>query len=115
MGLVGDAEAEGASQEGRAASGGKEEDNIVAQSYHGTVFTAKIWQAIRQATDGDGGGVSPPRQPMHENWATGCGGPTGEAPGHACPPVENPTCTAFEKYEEVPETVPLDFTEDGVT
>ena len=31
------------------------------------------------------------------------------------PPVENPTCAAFEVYEDVPETVPLDFTEDDVT
>ena len=31
------------------------------------------------------------------------------------PPVENPICAAFEEYEEVPETVPLDFTEFDVT
>ena len=31
------------------------------------------------------------------------------------PLVENPTCAAFEEYEEVPKTVPLDFTEDDVT
>ena len=31
------------------------------------------------------------------------------------PPVENPVCTAFGKYGEVPEMVPLDFTEDDVT
>ena len=30
------------------------------------------------------------------------------------PPVENPVCAACEKYGEVPETVPLNFTEDGV-
>ena len=30
------------------------------------------------------------------------------------PPVENPACTAFEKDEDVPETVPLDFMEDDV-
>ena len=30
-------------------------------------------------------------------------------------PVENPTCASFEEYEKVPETVPLDFTEDDVT
>ena len=30
------------------------------------------------------------------------------------PPAENPTCSAFEEYGEVPETVPLDFTEDYV-
>ena len=31
------------------------------------------------------------------------------------PPEENPTCAAFEKYGELPKTVPLDFTEDDVT
>ena len=31
------------------------------------------------------------------------------------PPVENPTCAAFEEYEDIPKTVPLDFTEDDVT
>ena len=31
------------------------------------------------------------------------------------PPMENPTCTAFEVYEDVPKTAPLDFTEDDVT
>ena len=31
------------------------------------------------------------------------------------PPVENPTCAAFEEYEDVPKTVPLDFMEYDVT
>ena len=31
------------------------------------------------------------------------------------PPVENPACADFENFGEVPETVPLDFTEDEVT
>ena len=31
------------------------------------------------------------------------------------PFVENPASASFKKYEEVPETVPLDFTEDDVT
>ena len=30
-------------------------------------------------------------------------------------PMENPTCATFEEYEEVPETVPFDFSEDNVT
>ena len=29
-------------------------------------------------------------------------------------PVENPTCANFEDYEDVPEAVPLNFTEDNV-
>ena len=31
------------------------------------------------------------------------------------PPVENSTCTAFKEYEDVPETIPLNFTEGDVT
>ena len=31
------------------------------------------------------------------------------------PPVENSVCEDFEEYREVPETVPLNFTEDDVT
>ena len=30
------------------------------------------------------------------------------------PPAENPTCAAFKEYEDVPETVPLNFVEDDV-
>ena len=29
--------------------------------------------------------------------------------------MENPTCADFKEYEEVPETVPLDFMKDDVT
>ena len=35
-------------------------------------------------------------------------------PDMRVPPVENPTCAAFEEYEDIPETVPFDFTEDDV-
>ena len=52
---------------------------------------------------------------MHKNRVNGCRGPPVEAPGHVCLPGGNPACAAFEEYEEVPETVPLDFTEDDVT
>ena len=56
-----------------------------------------------------------PGQPIHKNRTTGCRGPPGESPRHACPPLEKPTCAGFKEYEEVPETVPLNFTEDHVT
>ena len=49
-GLVGDAEAEGAAREGRAASGGKEEDKAVDWSYHDRVLSGNIQQAVRRAT-----------------------------------------------------------------
>ena len=59
--------------------------------------------------------MSPPRQPMHQT-----GRPVPEVlrekhPDMRVPPVKKPTCAAFEEYEDVPETVPLNFTEDDVT
>ena len=55
-GLVGDSEAEGASQEGRSAFSGEEEDNAVARGFHETVLSRKLRQAVRRVTDREGGG-----------------------------------------------------------
>ena len=84
-GLVGDAEAEGTARKGRGAFSGEEEDDAVARSFHETVLSWKVRKAVRQATD-RGVCVSPPGGQMHENRATGCRSPPGEAPGHGCPP-----------------------------
>ena len=115
VGLVGGAEVEGAAREGRGASGGKEEDESVARVYHDTVLSGKLQQAVRQATDREGGGCLLPddqctktRQPVAEVHRE-------NHPDIRVPSVENPTCAAFEEYGEVPETVPLDFMEDDVT
>ena len=54
-GLVGDAEAEGATREGRAAFGGKEEDDTMARGFHETVLLGKLRHAVRRATDWEGG------------------------------------------------------------
>ena len=59
-GLVGEAEAEGAAREGRAASDKKEEDDALARSFHKTKLSGKLRQTIRWATDREEGGVSPP-------------------------------------------------------
>ena len=37
-----------------------------------------------------------------------------KTPGMCVPSMENPTFAAFEEYEEVPETVPLEFLEEDV-
>ena len=35
-------------------------------------------------------------------------------PDTRVPPLESTKCVSFKEHEEVPETVPIDFTEDGV-
>ena len=55
-GLIGDSEVEGAVREGRAASGGEEEDEAVAQSYHNMVLSGILSQAVYSETVREGGG-----------------------------------------------------------
>ena len=47
-GLVGDAEAEDAAKVGRAAFIGEEEEDAVARSFHETVLSGKLQQAVCQ-------------------------------------------------------------------
>ena len=95
-GLVGDAEVEGAEREGRAASGGKEENKAVARSYYNMVLFGKLRQAVRRATDREGGGCLLP-----DGQCTKTGRPVAEVlqekhPEMRAPPGGNTTCAAFE-------------------
>ena len=79
------------------------------------VLSGKLRQAFRWSTNREGGGCLLP-----DDQCTKTGQPVAEVlrekhPNMCVPPVENPTCAAFEKYRGVPKTVPLDFTEDEVT
>ena len=58
-GLVRGSKSEGAAREGRADSGREEEKEEVARSYHDTVLSGKLRQAIRWATDRERGGYPP--------------------------------------------------------
>ena len=74
----------------------------------------KLRQAVCWATDREGGGCLLP-----DDQYTKTGQPVEDVlrdkhPDMRVPPAENPACATFEVYEEVPETVPLDFTEDDV-
>ena len=87
----------------------------MARRYHDTVLSGKRRQAVRQATDSEGGGCLLPY-----DQCTKTGLPVAEVlrekhPDMRVPPVENPTCAAFEEYKEIPKTVPLDFAEYEVT
>ena len=113
-GLVGDADAEGAAQEGRAAFSGKEEDNAVAWSFHETVFLGNLRQAAGQPT-GRGEGVS-----SRTTNALKPGDQFQRSSGRitqicGLPLWKTLACAAFEEYENMPKMVPLDFTEDDVT
>ena len=87
----------------------------MARSYHDRVLSGKLRQAVRQATDREGGGCLLP-----DDHCTKNGRPVAEVlyekhPDMRSTPVENPICAAFENYGEVPKTAPLDFTEDDIT
>ena len=114
MGLVGDAEAEGANREGRAASGNEEEGEAVSQSYHDTVLSGKLCQAVCWATDREGGRCFLPDDQCTKTGRTVAEVLLEKHLDMHVPPVENPVFSAFEKYGEFPETVPLEFTEDDV-
>ena len=114
-GLVGDEEVEGVAREGRADFSGEEEDGSVARSFHETLLSGKLRQAVHQATDREGGGCLMPGYKF-----TKTGRPVADVlrEKHSdmrVSPMENPACAAFEEYGEVPEMAPLDFTEDDVT
>ena len=60
VGLVGDTKEEGVAMEGRAVSGGEEEDKAAERSYHDTVLSGKLRQTVHWETSREEGGVSPP-------------------------------------------------------
>ena len=89
-GLVGDAEAEEAAREGRSAFSSEEEDDVVARSFHETVLLGKLRQAVRRATNREGGGCL-----LSDEQCTKTGRPVSEVlrekhPDMRVPPVENP-------------------------
>ena len=108
--MVGDAETKGTAREGRSAIVVEGENEVVARSYHDTVFSGKLRQANFWATEREGGGCL-----LLDDQYTKTGQPVAEVlwvkyPDTRIPPVETILCAAFKEYGEVPETVPLDFT-----
>ena len=112
---MGDAEAEGAAREGRSVFSDEEEENAVVQSFHETVLSGKLRQAVRWATKREGGGCLYTGDKCTKNGRLVADVLREKHPDMRVPPVENPVCAPFEEYEDVPETVPLDFTEEDVT
>ena len=72
-GLVGDAEAEGAARKGRSAFSGEEEEDAMARSFHDTMLSGKLRQAVCWATNREGGGCLLP-----DNQCTKTGRPVAE-------------------------------------
>ena len=87
----------------------------MSRRYHEMVLSGRLRQAVHRATNREGEGCI-----LLDNQCTKKGRLVVEVllekhPDMRVPPVENPTCSAFEKYGEVPKLVPLDFTEDDIT
>ena len=109
-GLLGDAKVEGAAREGRSALSGEEEDEAVARSYHNTVISGNICQAVCQVTDREGRGCLLPDDQCTNNRQLVADIFWDKHLNMHVPPVENFMCAAFKEYEEMQEMVPLDFT-----
>ena len=81
------------------------------------VLSRKLQQAVRRVTsrEGGGGGCCLPGE-----VCTKTGQPFADFIWEKhldmrVSPVENPTCTAFDEYKEVPEIMLLDFSEENIT
>ena len=77
-------------------------------------MSGKLRHAIRRATYREGGGYL-----LLDDECKKTGQPVAEVlwekhPNMHAPRAENPKCAAFEEYEDVPDTVALNFTEDDV-
>ena len=101
------------SREVRVARSNEEEEDHLARSFHITFLSGKLQQEVHWYNDRDGGGLLP--------WyvCMKTGRPVADVLQEKHPnihviPVGNPTCAAFEEYEEVPERFTLDFSEDDV-
>ena len=77
-------------------------------------MSGKLRQAVRWATNREGGGCLLLDDQCTKTRRTVAEVIWEKHPDMRVPPMENPPCAAFEEYREVPETVPLDFTEDDV-
>ena len=113
-GLVGDTEAEGAAREGKVDREEVDEEGWVRQ-LHDTILSGNLRQSVWQLTAREGGGCL-----LLGEVCTNNGRPKSDFlrekhPDTRIPQVGDPQCSAFERYEEVPETVPLEFLEDDVT
>ena len=87
----------------------------MARGFHETVLSGENRQAIRRETYREGGGCLLPDEQCMKTERPVAEVLREKYPDMRVPPMENPTCAAFEEYEDVPETVPLDFMEDDVT
>ena len=58
----------GLAAQARAAFIGEEEDDAVARSFHETVLSGKLGQAVCQSTDREGGGCLLPEDKCTKTW-----------------------------------------------
>ena len=77
------------------------------RSFHSILLSVNMYQAVYWATDCEGGCLFPGDVCMKTVLLV-ADVFREKHPDMRVPPMENPTCAAFEEYKEVPETVPID-------
>ena len=74
----------------------------MVRRYHDTVVSGKLWQAINQATNREGGGCLLPDDQCTKTVQLVAEVLREKHPDMRVPPVEHPACAAFDQYVEVP-------------
>ena len=89
---------EGAARNGRASFSGKEEDDAVNRSFHGTLLSGKLCQAVHQETNREWGGCLLPGDKCTKTEQLIADVLRENHLYMRVPPVENPACAVFEEY-----------------
>ena len=100
--LVGSALAECRDREGRVKRCEEEEEDRLVRRFYRILMAGKLRQAVRQATDREGGGCILPGDVCTNNGQLVVDFLQEKHPNTHVTPVEIPTCAAFEEYREVP-------------
>jgi hypothetical protein len=110
--LVDDTEAECSSRIGGTRPPADEAS--IARSFNGQVLSGRLRQAVRKLTDRGGGGVLLPDSVDSKSGQTVEAVLRSKHPDLRVPDLEDPDCSAFEPYPDLPDPIPVEITAEDV-